>query len=143
MITTIMPPTVTMTRAMTRTKIDFGYLPPMTTLRIFCIGIAVAAMSCAGAAPSEIGLASRYSDFSQTASGQNHSAKDMVAAHRTLPFGTRVKVQSLATGKSVTVTIVDRGPFVKTRVIDLSSGAANILGLVDLERVRLTVVPYR
>jgi rare lipoprotein A len=88
-------------------------------------------------------MASRYSDFSQTASGQNHSAKDMVAAHRTLSFGTRVKVQSLATGKTVTVTIVDRGPFVKTRVIDLSSGAAKILGLVDLERVRLTVVPNR
>jgi rare lipoprotein A len=67
----------------------------------------------------------------------------MVAAHRTLPFGTRVKVESLATGKSVTVTIVDRGPFVKTRVIDLSSSAANILGLVGLERVRLTVVPNR
>ena len=65
---------------------------------------------------------------------------DMVAAHRTLPLGTRVKVESLATGKSVTVTIVDRGPFVKTRIIDLSTGAADILGFVGLERVRLTVV---
>ena len=100
-------------------------------------------MSCRGAVASEIGIASRYSELSQTASGQNHSAKEMVAAHRTLPFGTRVKVERLATGKSVTVTIVDRGPFVKTRVIDLSSGAANILGLVGLERVRLTVVPNR
>jgi len=85
-------------------------------------------------------MASRYSDLSVTASGRKISAMDMVAAHRTLPLGTRVKVESLATGKSVTVTIVDRGPFVKTRIIDLSTGAADILGFVGLERVRLTVV---
>ena len=72
------------------------------------------------------GIASYYSkglDGSKTASGERHHMTEMVAAHKTLPFGTRVKVTNLSNGKEVIVKINDRGPFVKGRVIDLSYGA--------------------
>ena len=72
------------------------------------------------------GVASYYSkglDGSKTASGERHHMTEMVAAHKTLPFGTRVKVTNLSNGKEVIVKINDRGPFVKGRVIDLSYGA--------------------
>ncbi len=63
----------------------------------------------------------------------------MTAAHRTLPFGTRVLVTSAATGRSVTVTINDRGPFVKGRIIDLSRGAASALGITGAGVARVSV----
>jgi rare lipoprotein A len=68
------------------------------------------------------GLASVYSD-SRTASGEHMNAAAMTAAHRTLPFGTRVAVLNNHTGRSVVVRINDRGPFVSGRVIDLSPAA--------------------
>ncbi len=86
----------------------------------------------------EIGIASRYCDLNQTVSGRKVTCQDLVAAHRTLPFGKRLKVTNLANGRSVTVTIVDRGPFVKGRIIDLSAGAADAIGATDLMRVELT-----
>jgi rare lipoprotein A len=55
----------------------------------------------------------------------------MTAAHRTLPFGTRVKVTNKKNGKSIVVRINDRGPFVKGRVLDLSKAAANQLGFIQ------------
>lgn len=85
----------------------------------------------------QIGIASRFCDLSQTASGRKVTCQDLVAAHRTLPFGAQVKVRNLGNEKSVTVTIVDRGPFVKGRIIDLSAGAANRIGTADLMRVEL------
>ena len=72
------------------------------------------------------GVASYYSkglNGSKTASGERHHMTEMVAAHKTLPFGTKVKVTNLSNGKEVIVKINDRGPFVKGRVIDLSYGA--------------------
>ena len=107
---------------------------------VFCFGLAMALTPIDTASGSETGIASRYSSLSKTASGRRAAARDMVAAHRTLPFGRRVQVENLKNGKSVTVIIIDRGPFVKSRIIDLSSGAAEILGLADLQRVRITVV---
>ena len=86
----------------------------------------------------QIGIASRYCDLKQTASGRKGTCQDLVAAHRSLPFGKRIKVRNLANGRTVTVTIVDRGPFVKGRIIDLSAGAANAIGSADLMRVELT-----
>jgi rare lipoprotein A len=59
----------------------------------------------------------------------------MTAAHRTLPFGTRVRVTNHPNGRSVMVTINDRGPFVRGRVIDLSPGAARALGFSGLTQV--------
>ena len=75
---------------------------------------------------SQTGTASYYSKGlhgSRTASGERHNRHEMVAAHRSLPFGTKVKVTNLSNGKEVVVKINDRGPFVKGRVIDLSYGA--------------------
>ena len=75
---------------------------------------------------SQTGTASYYSKGlhgSRTASGERHNRHEMVAAHRSLPFGTKVKVTNLSNGKEVVVKINDRGPFTKGRVIDLSYGA--------------------
>ncbi len=82
----------------------------------------------------EIGLASFYSDKfegQQTASGDTYRSSKLTAAHRTLPFGTRVKVTNLSNNRSVTVTVNDRGPFVKDRIIDLSKAAAVKLDYIE------------
>ena len=97
-------------------------------------------ISAATAHAGETGIASEYSELAHTASGERHSAGELVAAHKTLPFGTRVRVESLSSGRSVTVEIVDRGPYLSGRIIDLSSGAARKIGMSGLQRVRLTVV---
>ncbi len=77
------------------------------------------------------GMASYYGSESgsRTASGAHFNPGAMTAAHRTLPFGTRVRVTNRRNGRSVVVTINDRGPFVRGRVIDLSSGAAGVIGM--------------
>ncbi|SAK46639.1 RlpA-like lipoprotein [Caballeronia calidae] len=80
----------------------------------------------------EIGRASYYSSKFQghrTASGERYDMRTMTAAHRTLPFGSYVRVSNLARTRSVIVRVNDRGPFVKGRVIDLSFAAATELGL--------------
>jgi rare lipoprotein A len=78
------------------------------------------------------GLASFYSyEGSKSASGQKIERGALTAAHRTLPFGTRVRVSDPSTGKSVVVTINDRGPFARGRVIDVSTSAAKVLDMID------------
>lgn len=67
----------------------------------------------------------------RTASGEPHDALALTAAHRSLPFGTWVRVQSLQTGREVKVRINDRGPFIRGRVIDLSRAAAAALGMLQ------------
>ena len=91
---------------------------------------------------STYGIASYYWQGSQTASGEKFDKRELTAAHRTLPFGTRVRVTNLATGRSVTVRINDRGPFVAGRVIDVSQAAAEELGMVGrgVAKVKLSVV---
>ena len=66
----------------------------------------------------------------------------MTAAHRSLPFGTRVRVTHLGNGRSVDVRINDRGPFIGGRIIDLSSGAAGVIGMhgQGVARVQVTVL---
>lgn len=66
----------------------------------------------------------------RTASGEPHDALALTAAHRSLPFGTWVRVQSLLTGRTVNVRINDRGPFTRGRIIDLSRAAADALGML-------------
>ena len=81
------------------------------------------------------GVASYYADEFNgrtTASGEPYDMNDLTAAHRTLPFGTKVRVTDLTTGRSVVVRINDRGPFKDDRVIDLSLGAAKQLGLIPM-----------
>ena len=87
-------------------------------------------------------LASFYSRGLQTASGEKFDPRDLTAAHRTLPFGTRVRVTSLSTGRSVTVRVNDRGPYVRGRAIDVSSSAAKVLGITGqgVAKVKLDVV---
>ena len=77
------------------------------------------------------GMASYYGteSGSQTASGARFNPSAMTAAHRSLPFGTRVKVTNKRNGRSVVVTINDRGPFIRGRIIDLSTGAAGVIGM--------------
>jgi len=85
------------------------------------------------AASQMAGVASYYADEFNgrvTASGEVYNMDDMTAAHRTLPFGTKVRVTSIDTGRSVVVRINDRGPFKDDRVIDLSLEAARQLGLI-------------
>lgn len=67
----------------------------------------------------------------KTASGEAFNMNAMTAAHKTLPFGTKVKVVSKANNKSVIVRINDRGPFTKKRIIDVSKAAAQQLGMIE------------
>jgi rare lipoprotein A len=83
------------------------------------------------------GIASVYSD-QHTASGEHMNSGAMTAAHRTLPFGTKVTVVNHRNGRSAVVRINDRGPFVRGRVIDLSPAAARVLGIDGLASVSLT-----
>jgi len=76
----------------------------------------------------------------RTASGEKFNPGAMTAAHRTLPFGTRVRVTNSGNGRSIIVRINDRGPLVKGRVIDLSSGAARAIGMGSTGNVRMEVI---
>jgi peptidoglycan lytic transglycosylase len=92
--------------------------------------------------PFQVGLASWYGPGFHgkvTASGKAFDAHDHTAAHRTLPMGTRVRVTNLSNGKSTEVTIIDRGPFARDRIIDLSSAAAEELGMKGKGTVRVRV----
>ena len=79
---------------------------------------------------------------SKTASGEQFNPSELTAAHRTLPFGTRLRVTNVATGQTVTVRVNDRGPFIPGRVVDVSHSAAEALGMVDrgITKVKLDVV---
>jgi rare lipoprotein A len=87
---------------------------------------------------SRSGLASVHGG-GKTASGDHMNAGGMTAAHRTLPFGTSVTVVNSRNGRAVVVTINDRGPFVRGRVIDLSPAAARAIGISGVAPVSLTV----
>ena len=76
-----------------------------------------------------------YAEGSHTASGQRFNPHGLTAAHRTFPFGTRLLVINPHNGKSVTVTINDRGPFVKGVNLDLSLGAAKVIGMTGVAAV--------
>jgi rare lipoprotein A len=96
-------------------------------------------------AGNQVGVASWYGDHWQgrvTASGKRFDDKKLTAAHRTLPLNTKVRVTNLETGRSVNVTITDRGPYVHGRVIDLSKAAAKELGMVrdGLVPVQITTI---
>ena len=96
----------------------------------------------------EVGYATWYGNEmagGRTASGSVFDPKGFTAAHRTLPFGTRVRVDNLANGRSVVVRINDRGPFIRGRVIDVTHAAALQLGMVGtgVASVRLTVLSAR
>ncbi len=97
--------------------------------------VAIAALTApvaidgAAHAQSWTGKASFYSHGTRTASGARYDPGAMTAAHKTLPFGSRLRVTNLANQRSVLVTVNDRGPFVGGRILDLSAGAADVIGM--------------
>src|SRR5271165_4321012 len=91
----------------------------------------------------QVGKASWYGRHFQnkkTASGEPYDMNDLTAAHRKLPLGSWVKVTNLKNDRSVMVRINDRGPVMKSRIIDLSYGAAKMLGMSGVSSVRLDIV---
>ena len=90
-------------------------------------------------ASAQTGIASIYSG-GRTANGEHARASGLTAAHRTLPFGTMVRVTNQRSGRSVVVRINDRGPFIRGRVIDVTPAAAHVLGFSGLAPVTLAVV---
>lgn len=89
----------------------------------------------------QTGKASYYRHGKRTASGERFDPHDYTAAHRSLPFGTRVLVTNLANGKSVIVRINDRGPHIKGRIIDLSLAAAKVVDLTSEGIGSVKIVP--
>src|SRR6266849_7834208 len=91
----------------------------------------------------QIGIASWYGhpfDGRLTANGEIYDMEKMTAAHRTLPFGTVLRVERLDNGKTTEVRINDRGPFVKDRIIDLAHAAAQAISMPGIANVRLQVI---
>ncbi len=112
-----------------------------TILLFFFVGIAVL-RAAEPVKRVQTGLASWYSEGSQTACGERFNPMSMTAAHRSLPFGTMVEVKNLSTGRTVTLRINDRGPFRKSRMIDVSKRAAQELGMIHsgTAKVQLAVL---
>jgi rare lipoprotein A len=109
----------------------------MTRLVRVCVSMSVLCFVSTSAF-AEICVASHYGySGGRTASGERMNPSAMTAAHRTKSFGSQVTVTSQKSGRSVTVRINDRGPFIKGRCIDLSTGAARALGMAGIERVSL------
>lgn len=90
-------------------------------------------------ASAQTGIASIYSG-GRTANGEHARASGLTAAHRSLPFGTMVRVTNQRSGRSVVVRINDRGPFIRGRVIDVTPAAAHVLGFSGLAPVTLAVI---
>lgn len=113
--------------------------------KILLVGLlATAVLLPLGAAnAAQVGNASWYALHSMTASGERMNPNDLTAAHRTLPFGTKVHVKNLNNGRSVVVRINDRGPFVGGRVIDLSKAAAAQIGMIGSGTAKVSLTPLR
>ena len=108
----------------------------LPALIVFC------SLSFMPTASAEIGRASWYGMTTRTASGERCNPNDLTAAHRTLPFDTKVEVENLANGRMVVVRINDRGPFSRGRIIDVTRAAASQLGFLaeGSAKVRLKII---
>ena len=101
-------------------------------------GAAMLFVAGSSGAMAEAGIASVYAySGAKTASGERANPSGLTAAHRTLAFGTHVRVTNRRNGRSITVRINDRGPFVRGRVIDITPAAASALGFSGLAPVKL------
>ena len=114
----------------------------MLKVKKLCVyGVAAIAMGVPmEAALAQCGTASWYHEGARTANGERYRPDGISAAHRSLPFGTVVQVRNQRTGRTVTVRINDRGPFIGGRIIDLSRGAKQVLGMDGLAPVCLAVL---
>jgi peptidoglycan lytic transglycosylase len=109
--------------------------------RMFSSTLAIFSTALAASAHAQSGIASVYSG-ERTANGEYAHAGRLTAAHRSLPFGTLVRVTHKHSGRSVVVRINDRGPFVGGRIIDLTPAAARAIGFNGLAPVTVTVVGH-
>ncbi|SKA15861.1 rare lipoprotein A [Chitinophaga eiseniae] len=103
------------------------------SLLLACATLIISTTACSRKV-TQNGKASYYADSfdgKRTANGETFRQRHLTAAHRTLPFGTRVKVVNIANGRTVKVRINDRGPFAPGRIIDLSKKAASKLGMIN------------
>jgi rare lipoprotein A len=105
--------------------------------------VAILAGASQAEAGAQTGKASYYKSGHRTANGERFDPHGYTAAHRTLPFGTRVLVTNLKTGQSVIVRVNDRGPFIKSRIIDVSYGAAKVLGMTGSGVATVKIVPLQ
>jgi rare lipoprotein A len=114
----------------------------LTTLMLAWAGaLACGAFAIVPIASAQDGIASVYGyKTGRTASGEHVNPGSLTAAHRSLPFGTRVRVTNRKNGKSVVVRINDRGPFIRGRVIDVMPAGARALGFSGLTLVSLSIV---
>jgi rare lipoprotein A len=104
----------------------------MTASRLLVAACAASTLALSAVpAVAQCGSASWYALNSRTASGERMNPSEMTAAHRSLPFGAKVKVTNQRNGREVVVRINDRGPFTRGRVIDLSKAAAGKLGFIS------------
>ena len=112
------------------------------TFRTFAttLGMLAALPGTSLPATAQNGAASWYGSGHRTANGEHFNPNGLTAAHRTLPFGTRVRVENRRTGRAIVVRINDRGPFVHGRIIDLSRGSARALGMGGTSYVSLQVM---
>jgi rare lipoprotein A len=110
----------------------------LNLLLVVAIGAPIVSFSTTSAL-AQSGIASVYStrEGTRTASGVRLNDNALTAAHKSLPFGSKVRVTNSRNGKSVVVTITDRGPFVRGRVIDVTPAAARALGFSGLASVTL------
>src|SRR6202042_2240726 len=92
-----------------------------------------------------VGVASFYTEGARTANGERLNPNALTAAHPSLPFGTRLRITSVASGRSVVVRVNDRGPFIKGRAVDVSYSAAKELGMTErgVAKVKMEVVQER
>jgi peptidoglycan lytic transglycosylase len=109
------------------------------TKTLFASALVAAVVAVPMAASAQSGIASVYSG-GRTANGERAAAGGLTAAHRTLPFGTLVRVTNRSSGRSVVVRINDRGPFVRGRIIDVTPAAARALGFSGLANVSVDVI---
>jgi rare lipoprotein A len=98
---------------------------------VLSLGMAAIVVTGTAEAGEGCGRASWYALHSKTASGERMNPSNLTAAHRSLRFGTKLRVTNMRNGKSVVVRVNDRGPFIRGRVLDLSRGAARSINMVD------------
>lgn len=119
----------------------------MKQVRLAAVAALALAMGAVSGSPADAaaqtGKASYYKHGKRTANGERFDPHGYTAAHRTLPFGTRVLVTNVKTGQSVIVRVNDRGPFIKSRIIDVSYGAAKVLGITATGVATVKIVPLK